>query len=272
MNLAVLCDVHISIHKTSRTFPGSIFDTENICLSLVKPLLEFPKMPSIQSWLLPENFLFSNEQCFQESSVAVFIVSMALFTFTAFKVSILGVILVSIFSCSVRMRENVDQNNLDYGHFSRSVTIFLKRYTLDRILNTPLKSTFRTTSQKLVKIKRVSCGIFPKNCNCYHDILLAFTVESLSATTDSSDKLFDKQLMMKRIEHFLPITLIPLAHFFWTVEKEYIMSISENNSIVLGFFSLDQVDTCSIEILIIILINYLKLQDFRAGATYLQMT
>ena len=41
---------------------------------------------------------------------------------TAWKVSVLGAILVRIFSYSVRMRENTDQNNSEYGHFSRSVS------------------------------------------------------------------------------------------------------------------------------------------------------
>ena len=36
--------------------------------------------------------------------------------------SVFGVILVHIFPYSVRMRENADQTNSEYGHFSRSVT------------------------------------------------------------------------------------------------------------------------------------------------------
>ena len=47
-------------------------------------------------------------------------------TFTAQKVCLFEVILVRIFpyeyllNISVRMRENADQNNSEYGHFSRS--------------------------------------------------------------------------------------------------------------------------------------------------------
>ena len=36
--------------------------------------------------------------------------------------SVFGVILVHIFPYLVRMRENVDQTNSEYGHFLRSVT------------------------------------------------------------------------------------------------------------------------------------------------------
>ena len=39
---------------------------------------------------------------------------------TAWKKSVFGVILIRIFPYSVRMRENTDQNNYEYGHFSRS--------------------------------------------------------------------------------------------------------------------------------------------------------
>ena len=48
--------------------------------------------------------------------------------FTAWKLSVFGVILVRIFwhfrisPYSVRMRENADQNNSEYGHFLRSVS------------------------------------------------------------------------------------------------------------------------------------------------------
>ena len=38
----------------------------------------------------------------------------------AWKVSVFGVILVSIFPYSVRMRENADHDNSEYGHFLRS--------------------------------------------------------------------------------------------------------------------------------------------------------
>ena len=44
---------------------------------------------------------------------------------TAWKVSVFGVILVILLSISpysVRMRENADQDNSEYGHFLRSVT------------------------------------------------------------------------------------------------------------------------------------------------------
>ena len=46
------------------------------------------------------------------------------FLYTAWKVSVFGVILVRIFShlYSVRMRENTDQANSKYKHFSRSDT------------------------------------------------------------------------------------------------------------------------------------------------------
>ena len=39
---------------------------------------------------------------------------------TAQKVSVFGVVVVRIFSYSVLMRENTDQSNSGYGHFSRS--------------------------------------------------------------------------------------------------------------------------------------------------------
>ena len=39
---------------------------------------------------------------------------------TAWKVSVLEVILVRIFPHSVRMLEKTNQNNSEYGHFSRS--------------------------------------------------------------------------------------------------------------------------------------------------------
>ena len=55
-------------------------------------------------------------------------VSSATLPFTARKVSVFGVILVRIFGeiqsiswYSVRMRENADQNDSEYGHFLRSV-------------------------------------------------------------------------------------------------------------------------------------------------------
>ena len=38
---------------------------------------------------------------------------------TVWKVSVFGVILVRIFPYSVRMRENPDHNNSEYGHFLR---------------------------------------------------------------------------------------------------------------------------------------------------------
>ena len=41
-------------------------------------------------------------------------------TSIAYKVSVFGVILVIIFPYLVRMRENMDQNNSEYGHFLRS--------------------------------------------------------------------------------------------------------------------------------------------------------
>ena len=40
--------------------------------------------------------------------------------YTAWKMPVFGVILVLIFPYSVRMRENTDQNNPEYGHFLRS--------------------------------------------------------------------------------------------------------------------------------------------------------
>ena len=46
---------------------------------------------------------------------------------TAWKVYVFAVILVRIFPYSVQMRKNVDQNNSEYGHFSRSV--FFKSFS-----------------------------------------------------------------------------------------------------------------------------------------------
>ena len=76
-----------------------------------------PKSFSVNSLLFPEISPFLKQ----------------FFIFTAWKVSIFGVILVRIFShldlygdilriwlYSVRMRENTDQNNSDYGHFLSS--------------------------------------------------------------------------------------------------------------------------------------------------------
>ena len=47
---------------------------------------------------------------------------------TAWKVSVFGVFLVSISRYSVQMRENTDQKNSEYEHFSRSARYFWKHY------------------------------------------------------------------------------------------------------------------------------------------------
>ena len=51
-------------------------------------------------------------------------------TVTARKVSVFGVFLVRIFlhSYSVRMRENANQNNSEYGHFLRNVVAFMENF------------------------------------------------------------------------------------------------------------------------------------------------
>ena len=62
-----------------------------------------------------------------------------MYTYTAWIVSVFGVILVLIFPhsvwirrdtppYSVRMEENADQNNPEFGHFLRSVTKLVKRF------------------------------------------------------------------------------------------------------------------------------------------------
>ena len=54
--------------------------------------------------------------------------------YTAWNVSVFGVILVRIFPYSVRMRENVDQNNSEYGNLLRStiynIFLFLKYFRI----------------------------------------------------------------------------------------------------------------------------------------------
>ena len=85
-------------------------------------------------WVTPSSFqegicsdlVFSRVLCFFKQAPRVII--------TAWKVSVFGVILVRIFPhismYSVRMRENVDQNNSKYGHFLRSV--YLEGFELIR--------------------------------------------------------------------------------------------------------------------------------------------
>ena len=54
--------------------------------------------------------------------------------YTAWNVSVFGVILVRIFPYSVRMRENADQNNSEYGNLLRSaiysIFLFLKYFRI----------------------------------------------------------------------------------------------------------------------------------------------
>ena len=53
--------------------------------------------------------------------------------------SVFGVILVRIFLYSVRMRENADQNNPEYGHFLLSETWFPNIRQINARLKSPVK-------------------------------------------------------------------------------------------------------------------------------------
>ena len=83
-------------------------------------------------------------------------------TYTAWKMFIFGVVLVHIFPYSVWMRQNTDQKNSEYGHFSSALlfTFFpiqdqkdLKKIRLTQIIRKKGTSTWNCQSKYIEKVK-----------------------------------------------------------------------------------------------------------------------
>ena len=82
---------------------------------------------------------------------------------TAWKLSLFGVILVSIFPYSIRMRKNADQNNSEYGHFLRNVREVLK-LTLSKWENTNIHARKTRHSLKSIYSSSKSTMEIPEQC------------------------------------------------------------------------------------------------------------